>query len=106
MPFNEPVIVAVVFEADFVVFIVNEAVVLPAATITVAGTVTEDSLLWIEIANPPVGAGLLMVTIPVALLPPTIFAALSFIETRVGLLIVRPALAEEVPNAAEIVEIT
>ena len=50
---------------------VKVAVVLPAATVTVAGTLAEALPLVSETTAPPVGAGLFSVTVPVELLPPT-----------------------------------
>ncbi len=44
---------------------VKVAVVLPAATMTEAGTVTAALLLKSEMDTPPVGAALLNVTVPV-----------------------------------------
>ena len=65
--------VAVVEDVTEVVKMVNVAVVEPAGTVTVAGSV---ALLDFEerlIANPPLGAGPLNVTVPVALCPaPTV----------------------------------
>jgi hypothetical protein len=50
----------------------NEAVVLPLPTVTVAGTVaTEVGRLDSDTTAPPLGAGPLSVTVPVESLPPT-----------------------------------
>ena len=46
------------------------ALLLPAATVTNAGTVAEALLLESETAAPPVGAAPLKVTVPVAEVPP------------------------------------
>src|SRR5437588_639002 len=47
------------------VLTVNVALLAPAATVTLAGTVAVDVLLERETAAPPVGAGPLSVTVPV-----------------------------------------
>jgi hypothetical protein len=59
------VIVAVVVEETELVVMANVAVLLPAATVTVAGTVIELALLMRETTAPPVGAAIERVTVPV-----------------------------------------
>jgi len=50
----------------------NVALVFPPATLTVSGTVaTEVLLLDRDTTTPPLGAGLLIVTVPVETSPPT-----------------------------------
>jgi hypothetical protein len=56
--------VAVVDEATADVVAVKVAVVLPAATVTVAGTATEEELLLSETEIPPLGAAPVKVTVP------------------------------------------
>jgi hypothetical protein len=51
-------------------------------------------LLCRETARPPVGAGLLIVTVPVELAPPTTFAGLRVSEINTGGLMVRAELIE------------
>src|SRR5439155_22990304 len=67
------------------VLIVNVALVAPAATVTLEGTVTAAVLL-LESATcaPPVGAAPLNVTVPVEELPPVTLVGFSPSEARVG----------------------
>ena len=67
-------------EDTAVVVAVNEALVFPAATITVDGPETELELSLRVTAAPPDGAALLSVTIPVTLLPPVTLVGLSVSE--------------------------
>ncbi len=62
---------AVVVVATAVVVTVNVAVELPAATVTVAGTVALDEFDASPTLVPPAGALPLMVTVPVEEFPPT-----------------------------------
>lgn len=69
-----------VAEADDVTVLVDTvkvAVVLPADTVTEAGTVAEALLLASEIDTPPDGAALLRVTVPVADVPPLTLVGLT-----------------------------
>jgi hypothetical protein len=66
------VITEEVFAATPRVVTVNVAEVLPAATVTLAGTVAAAVLLLERVTTaPPVGAAPLSVTVPVELFPPT-----------------------------------
>jgi hypothetical protein len=66
------------------VLTVNVALLAPAATVTVAGTVAVDVLLLErEMAAPPVGAGPLSVTVPVEGDPPVTLVGFSVSEERV-----------------------
>ncbi len=60
-----------VWEPTSEVLIGKVALVEPAGTVTVGGTVTEVSWADNDTTAPPVGAGPLRVTVPVVLLPPT-----------------------------------
>jgi len=68
------------------VFTENVALVAPAATVTLDGTVTEPLLLDERFTvAPPVGAAPLRVTVPVEGDPPVTLLGLSVIEFSVGL---------------------
>lgn len=63
----------------------NVALVNPAATVTLDGTVaTEVLLLESAITAPPAGAGPLSVTVPVEELPPARLDALNVADARTG----------------------
>jgi len=76
-PPNAAVITAVVADATGFVVTVNVVVVVPSGIVTVAGTLTDGSLLDKETTAPPTGAGPLSVTVPVDKLPPVTFAAFN-----------------------------
>jgi hypothetical protein len=77
--------VTVVDEATALVLTVNVALVAPAATITLDGTLATVVLL-LESATtaPPAGAAPLNVTVPVEEFPPIALVRLSESEERVG----------------------
>jgi hypothetical protein len=84
-PPNEPEIVTGVDEATGCVVTVNVLLVLPAATVTLAGTVaTAVLLLDIVTTAPPLGAAALSVTVPVEELPPTAVVGLTVTEESVA----------------------
>ena len=67
------------------VLTVNVALVAPAATVTMEGTVATDvSLLESATCAPPDGAGPLSVTVPVEEFPPVTLVGLNASEVRVG----------------------
>ena len=67
------------------VLTVNVALLAPAATVTLAGTVAVGVLLLErETVAPPVGAGPLSVTVPVEADPPVTLVGFSVSEERVG----------------------
>jgi hypothetical protein len=70
-------IVAVAALDTAVVVTLNVADVWPAATVTVLGVVTPPMLLLRETVDPPDGAATLMLTVPIAVLPPTTVAGES-----------------------------
>src|SRR5713226_3535573 len=73
--------------ATALVLTVKVAVVAPARTVTLAGTVaTPVLLLDRETTAPPLGAGPLSVTVPVEELPPVTLAGLRLSEESVGVL--------------------
>jgi hypothetical protein len=68
----EAVTTTAVWAATGVVVVVNVAVVLPAATVTLAGTAATNELALDRVTtNPPVGAARVSVTVPSEVLPPT-----------------------------------
>jgi hypothetical protein len=76
-PPNAPVIVTGVDALTAVVVTVNVALVAPAATVTLAGTVATAVLLLDSVTTaPPAGAALVNVAVPCAALPPTTLAGL------------------------------
>src|SRR5438309_594148 len=76
----------VVEEATAVVAAVNVALVAPAGTITVAGTLAMAVLLLVsETTLPPGGAGAFKLAVPVEDDPPTTLAGLKLSELRAGL---------------------
>src|SRR6266478_3322047 len=91
---SEAVLVTPAYDAEMVtgvdavtalVLTVNVALLAPAATVTLAGTVAVDVLLERETAMPPLGAGPLSVTVPVEVCaPPVTLAGFSVSEERVG----------------------
>ncbi len=72
---------------------VNVALVLPPATVTLAGTVAAEVLLLDrDTATPPDGAALLSVTVPWDVLPPTTLVGFSVTELSAGGVTVNVAL--------------
>ena len=74
-------------EVTEVVLTVKVAVVLPAATVTEAGTVAAALLLESETDTPPVGAAPLNVTVPVDEVPPVTLVGLSETDDRATLVV-------------------
>ena len=77
-------IVADVAAATGAVVTVNVALVAPAGTVTLAGTLVALEFSESETATPPLGAAALNVTVPVDAVPPTTLAGLSATEANVG----------------------
>ncbi|OLE15560.1 MAG: hypothetical protein AUI36_37980 [Cyanobacteria bacterium 13_1_40CM_2_61_4] len=75
---------------------VNVALVAPAGTVTLAGTVAAELLLDSVTCAPPAGAGPLRVTVPVAEFPPMTLGGLTASDTSVT------AAARVVPSSTEI----
>jgi hypothetical protein len=92
VPLSVAVIVAGVEADTAVVFTVNVAVVAPAATVTLVGTVALVTLEAKLTAVPPEAAGPDRVTVPVDVLPPATVVGLSETLTSVGGVIVRLAV--------------
>jgi hypothetical protein len=77
--------VTVVDAATVLVLTVNDALVAPAATVTLEGTLAAVVLLLESTTcAPPVGAGPLRVTVPVEEFPPVTLVGLKVKEARVG----------------------
>ena len=85
-------ILTVFVEVTVLVVTEKVALVAPAATVTLAGTVaTEVRLLASVTTAPPAGAGPLMVTVPVDGLPPLTLVGLSVRVEMSGVLTVNVA---------------
>lgn len=63
---------------------VNVALVFPAGTVTLAGTIATLLLLDMVTTAPPAGAGPLSVTVPCPLSPPRMVVGLTVIEARLS----------------------
>ena len=74
-----------------VVVIVNVALALPLATVTVAGTLETDELLLSATTIPPLGAGPLNVTVPWEVAPPVTLVGLTVSALKTGGFIVSVA---------------
>jgi hypothetical protein len=95
-------IVAVTEDSSAAVVTGNVAVVAPADTVTVAGTVMPSAVLSLEsvIVVPPVGAGLEIVTVPVAPAAPSTLDGETDRLTRVGAVIVTEVAPLRTPAVA------
>lgn len=82
-----------VADATPAVVMVKVAVVAPAATVTLAGTVAAVLLSESWTTMPPAGAAEVRVTVPVALLPPTTLVGFTETADRFVGMIVRVAVA-------------
>jgi hypothetical protein len=86
VPLYDPEMVTEVNESTALVLTVKLALVAPAATVTLAGTVATPVLLLDRLTTtPPLGAAALSVTVPVDELPPVTLDGLSVSEVRGGL---------------------
>jgi hypothetical protein len=84
-PPAEPLIVADVDVVTVAVLTVNVALVAPAATVTLAGTVARAVLLLVSVTTaPPDGAALASVAVPCEVLPPATVDGLSVIAESVA----------------------
>ena len=94
------------FDETLCVLTVKVALVWPAATVTLEGTVATDVLLLVRVTvAPPEGAAALRVTVPVELLPPLTLVGFKVSEESVTLeggVIVSEACAELGPSVAVI----
>jgi hypothetical protein len=99
------VIVAVFCAETTTVLTVKVAEVLPAATVTLAGTVAVVELLDSFTTIPPVKAAPVSVTVPVDEAPPAKVLGLKLTLDRVAAVIVRVAVWDAVPTFAVIVAV-
>jgi hypothetical protein len=101
-PAYVPEITTLVFDDTLCVLTVKLALVWPADTVTLDGTVAADVLLLVRVTvAPPEGAAALRVTVPVELFPPLTLVGFKVSEERVTLptgVIVREACAELDPR--------
>jgi len=75
------------------VVIANEALALPAGTMTDPGTLATDGVSLLKVIDtPPFGAGPLKVTVPWETIPPTTLIGFTPIEFRTGGMTVREAV--------------
>lgn len=77
LPANEPEMLAEVTAVTELVDTVKVALVAPAATVRLAGTLAAAALLDSDTTAPPGGAALVRVTVPCDALPPVTLAGLS-----------------------------
>jgi len=101
-----PEIVTLVFCDTLVVLTLKVALVLPAATVTLEGTVATDVLVLVRLTTaPPEGALPLRVTVPVELFPPFTLVGFKVTEERVtaeAAVTVREACSVLLPRVAVI----
>jgi len=76
--------VAVVEAVTLLVLTVNVALLAPAKTVTLAGTLAAPLSLVSSTCAPPVIAGPLSVTVPVDCAPPVTLVGFSVTEERLG----------------------
>ena len=101
VPAYFPEIKTFVFDDTLWVLTVNLALVCPAATVTLDGTVATDVLpLESDTLVPPEGAAALRVAVPVELLPPLMLVGLRVREESVkaGLMIARGRACSRQPG--------
>jgi hypothetical protein len=84
VPSYEAEIVAEVGRRTMDVLTVKDALVAPAGTVTLEGTLAAPLLLESVTIAPPAGAGPVSVTVPVEGVPPMTLAGFSVSDERVG----------------------
>jgi hypothetical protein len=99
-PFSVAVTVAVWSLVTVVVVMLNDTVVLPAATLTAVGTLTAPLLLVIGITNPPVGAGSVIVNFAVDVNPPVpLLGVASNVDGTIGRIVSIPVAETPLADA-------
>jgi len=91
--------------ATAVVVMVNVAVVVPAATVTFAGTAAAELLSDRDTVTPPEGAAPFRVTVPVEELPPITLLGLKLNRLAEGGLMVKPAVLVTLYTADTVTEV-
>jgi hypothetical protein len=104
-PFAEAPMLTEAFDATATVVTVNVAVVAPAATVTLAGTVALALLEVSATESPPVAAAELIVTVPVDVAPPSTDVGFNVTPVTSGPSTVSVAVTEVVPVVAVIVSV-
>ena len=101
---SEAVIIALLFEATLLVLMVKVVELLPAATVTLVGTLAIEGLLFeMAIERPLAGATPERVTVPVVVFPPVTVDGLSEkADSDAGLIVIFTFLLIA-PNLAEII---
>src|SRR5437016_2439176 len=104
---NEAVMVTELLPAEALVVIVKLTEVLPAGTVTDAGTDASEGLLLVSLTEvPPVGAGPESVTVPVEGAPASTVVGIKVREAKAGELTRSVVLMVTVPSEAPIVAVT
>jgi hypothetical protein len=105
-PLSKPEIVAVFVVETGTVVIVKVAVVAPTSTVTEGGAVAQLMLDDSDTTVPPIGAGPLIVTVPVEETPPWTEVGLTLTLTKVGAVTAKVPVWVTLLSVPEIVAVT